>query len=148
MEILREIEDAFVARGVGKCCVAASALAARHLSGTRVVFGFAIFQLPGEAEPTAFRHAWVQLPDGQAYDIASEINLRLLGTRLGYTLKEEGTCTAHDLKHRLDRETPEERAESDATEKIIGAYLRRPKDFWKCAPGWMRRWAPGRTKTH
>ena len=141
MEVIGEIVDAFVARGTEKCCIAASALAAKHVPGARAVFGYAVFRLPAEGRETCFRHAWVDL-DGEVHDVAAVINERLLGVRLNYTLHEDVPASLH----RFDRESAEERADADATEKIIGTYLRKQKEFWKRAPGWMRKWAPVRQR--
>ena len=139
LEVIDEIVDAFVARGTEKCCIAASALAAKHAPGARAVFGYAVFRLPAEGRDTCFRHAWADL-GGEVHDVAAVINERLLGARLSYTLHEDVPASLH----RFDRESAEERADADATEKFIGTYLRKQKEFWKRAPGWMRKWAPVR----
>ena len=137
IKVVSEIVDAFVTRGTTNCCIAASVLAAKHVPGARAVFGYAVFRLPAEGRETCFRHAWVNL-DGEVHDVAAVINERLLGVRLNYTLHEDVPASLH----RFDRESAEERADANATEKFIETYLRKQKEFWKQAPGWMRKWAP------
>ena len=131
VNVLNQVVAEFERRGHVQGCLPACAMVARFIPDAKVINGFAVCDFG------AFAHSWVRIDDTH-FDVAKEINLRLLPAVLPYTLME--SC---DGSHRFDRETQDEIRISDEHNRLVKLYEKHPAKFWKQALKWQRMWKPG-----